>query len=130
MQKPKKLFSAVLVILTVLAMGCVSVSAAGFEYPSWTSVNPDGTKAVSKVDVDGTVIEVPTFEEAFAYLDYDSVPDDVKDLILEARRHIVFGKDSWTVNGCVSIKNSDGTVEKLPEFKDLYPGWDLKQLSY
>lgn len=83
MQKHRKLFSAVLAMLVVLGMGYMSASAADFKHPSWTSVNSDGT-----------VSELPTFEEAYAYLDYDSAPADVKNLILEARRHIVFGKDS------------------------------------
>ncbi len=34
------------------------------------------------------------------------------------------------ITDMLCIKNPDGTVEKLPEFKDLYPGWDFKQLSY
>lgn len=104
-------------------------SVYAFEHPSWTSVNPDGVKAVSKIDVNGTEIELPTFEEAYAYLDYESAPADVKELILKARRIIVYGDTSWTVDGHVSIIHADGTEEQLPEFKDLYPDWSLEKLS-
>ena len=128
MLKSKKVVSLLLAMAMVLSIGCLSASAE-FEYPSWTSVNPDGAKAVSRVNTDGTVTELPTFEEAYAYLDYESAPDDVKEFILEARRSIVYGENSWTVDGHVSIVHPDGTVEQLPEFKDLYPGWSLEQLS-
>ncbi len=63
-----------------------------------------------------------------AYLDYDSASNDLKKLILEERTKIVYSK-SWTIDGQVSIKNEDGTIEKLPEFKDLFPNWDLSDIS-
>ena len=109
MLKSKKVVSLLLAMAMVLSIGCLSASAE-FEYPSWTSVNPDGAKAVSRVNTDGTVTELPTFEEAYAYLDYESAPDDVKELILEARRSIVYGENSWTVDGHVSIVKCDSNT--------------------
>jgi len=124
--KLKKMCSLLSVGILMLSIG---ITAYAFEYPGWTSVNADGTKACFILDQDGTMTELPTFEEAYAYLDYDSAPDDARELILKARRMIVYGDKPWTVDGCVSILNADGTYEQLPEFKDLYPDWDLEELA-
>lgn len=96
--------------------------------PSWTAVDKNGNKLCCKIDIDGTKIELPTYDEAYANLNYDSVPDKIKPIVLKCRRNIVFGNQSWTVNGQVKIVDKDGTVHDLPEFKDLFPNWDLKQL--
>jgi hypothetical protein len=55
--------------------------------------------------------------------------DETRANILEARSEIVFGSQSWTVDGTVQIINEDGTVEKLPEFDALFPNWDLDEIS-
>lgn len=40
-----------------------------------------------------------------------------------AREEVIYGSQAWTVNGAAAIQHSDGTVEKVPEFASLYPGW-------
>lgn len=62
--------------------------------------------------------------EQLAYCDINSVPTVWQDDVLEARNEIIHST-SWTVNGAASILHSDGTVESLPEFSDLFPGWDV-----
>lgn len=42
-----------------------------------------------------------------------------------AREKAIFGSQAWTVNGTAAIQHSDGTVEPLPEFSTLYPGWTV-----
>lgn len=37
----------------------------------------------------------------------------------------IYGSQAWTVNGAAAIQHSDGTVEPLPEFSTLYPGWTV-----
>lgn len=64
--------------------------------------------------------------KALAYMDLDSAPVSMQEEILEAREKIIFGDQAWTVDGAVCIVNlEDGTVKELPEFSDLFPGWDV-----
>ena len=42
-----------------------------------------------------------------------------------AREKVVYGNQAWTVNGVAAIQHSDGTVEQVPEFASLYPGWTV-----
>ncbi len=51
--------------------------------------------------------------EAKTYEEYAS--------ILEARSRIIYGEQSWTVDGAVKIFNADGSVEELPDFYDVFP---------
>lgn len=42
-----------------------------------------------------------------------------------AREKAIYGSLAWTVNGAAAIQHSDGTVEPVPEFSTLYPGWTV-----
>ena len=42
-----------------------------------------------------------------------------------AREKAIYGSQAWTVNGAAAIQHSDGTVEPVPEFSALYPGWTV-----
>ena len=42
-----------------------------------------------------------------------------------ATREGIYGSQAWTVNGAAAIQHSDGTVEPVPEFSALYPGWTV-----
>ena len=46
-----------------------------------------------------------------------------------AREKAIYGSQAWTVNGAAAIQHSDGTVEPVPEFSALYPGWDSAEAS-
>lgn len=65
---------------------------------------------------------------SFAY--EESLPDDVKQQILDARCTLVYGPGapSWTVNHHASYVYEDGTEEAVPEYDDLFPYWDKGQL--
>lgn len=67
--------------------------------------------------------------EAYAYMDISQAPAEMVDLILDCRRAIVYGNQSWTVDGAVWIENADGSVIEVPEFSDLFPGWDLDEIA-
>ncbi|MBP1988887.1 hypothetical protein [Paenibacillus eucommiae] len=66
--------------------------------------------------------------EQLAYSDLDAAPEEWKDAILDARKTIIYST-SWTVDGQVSAELPDGTNEELPEFSDLFPGWDVPKLN-
>lgn len=65
----------------------------------------------------------------YAYMDYDSADLYTKELILQARKNIVFGDYAWTVNGQMSVTDSNGNKTALPEFDELFPGWNLSDLT-
>lgn len=64
-----------------------------------------------------------------AYMDINIAPADMVESILNARFAIIYGDRAWTVNGAVKIINEYGKVEKLPEFSELFPGWDLPTID-
>lgn len=100
MKKVKKLVSALMALVMVFSLLAVSASAAA----------PKRTV------------------EDLAYMDTATASPAQKEAILDARRQIVFGNQSWTVNGAVSAQNEDGIWEPLPEFSDLWPDWDLAEI--
>lgn len=97
MKKVKKLASALMALVMVFSLLAVSASAAAPEM----------------------------IVERLAYMDLDSAPAAMREDILKARAQIIYGEQPWTVDGAVFIIHGDGTVETLPEFSDLYPGWDV-----
>lgn len=64
-----------------------------------------------------------------AYMDTATASPVQKEVILAARRQIVYGDQAWTVDGTVSVIHKDGTEEKLPEFSSLWPDWDLDEIA-
>lgn len=63
-------------------------------------------------------------ENELAYCNVDEAPETWKAEILEARNAIIHS-ESWTVDGQCAVLHEDGTIEELPEFADLFPGWDV-----
>ena len=73
--------------------------------------------------------EVMSLDEAkeYAYLDYESATEEMKEKILEARNVIIFSSD-WVADGYSgSIQNVETgeIVKELPAFSELFPGWDM-----
>jgi hypothetical protein len=64
--------------------------------------------------------------ELYAYLDIAAVSPTAKDIILAARENIIF-HNSWVTEGVVGWRyGSDGEIiEYLPQFSELFPGWDV-----
>ncbi|MCC7571433.1 hypothetical protein KO465_08990 [Candidatus Micrarchaeota archaeon] len=60
----------------------------------------------------------------YAYMDIASAPDNLKETILEARNIIIYSQ-AWTVDGACVVVRADGTREEVPEFSELFPGWDV-----
>ena len=107
----KKILSAALSISMLASLLAFSASA-------------DTPALVSAEDI--AVMSV----EQIAYLDVETAAPAVQDAILEARSEIIYGDQAWTVDGAVTVFNiKTGTVTELPEFSDLYPGWDIPELE-
>lgn len=61
-----------------------------------------------------------------AYLDIDRAVPEVQEAILKARDEIIHGDQAWTVDGAVTMFDpKTGETEKIPEFSELFPGWDV-----
>ncbi|MBQ7460144.1 MAG: hypothetical protein IJS72_02115 [Oscillospiraceae bacterium] len=58
-----------------------------------------------------------------AYLDLANADEEMKDRILKAREIIIFSS-SWVKDGEEAYVSHNGKLEKLPEFSELFPGWD------
>ena len=58
--------------------------------------------------------------EELAYCDLDYVAPAWQNKVLEARDEVIHST-SWTVDGIGAILHSDGTIEELPEFYDVFP---------
>lgn len=64
-----------------------------------------------------------------AHLDTKTASPALKEAILDARTEIIYGDQAWTVDGAVSIIDlKSGEVTALPEFSDLFPGWDIPEI--
>lgn len=74
-------------------------------------------------------VDTLTDAETFAYMDILTAPKELKELILEARNTIIFST-CWVADGCEAvIYSSSGEVEEIvPQFSDLFPGWDIPVL--
>ena len=64
-----------------------------------------------------------------AYMDTFKAEPEMREKILAARCEIVYGGQAWTVDGAAFHICPDGTKELLPEFSDLFPGWDVTEIS-
>lgn len=70
--------------------------------------------------------------EYYAYMDLDTAPESLKHDILEARNKIIFSSNGWTqdgVRGYVCNMKTGEIVEQLPQFSELFPGWDMPELT-
>ena len=63
--------------------------------------------------------------QQLAEMPLDTATPEMKEKILAARNEIIFGQ-SWAADGVeLYVERRDGTVEKVPEFSELFPGWEV-----
>ena len=63
----------------------------------------------------------------FAYLDADKATPELKEKILEARKEIIYNTD-WVADGyvgCIRNIKTGKLIKELPEFSEVFPGWDV-----
>lgn len=113
MKKMRKILSALLAMSMVFTLLAVSASAAAPDSAVSPAVDP----------------AVPAAVRATAYMDIEKASPSQREAILAARRQIVYGDQAWTVDGAAAVLHADGTIEYLPEFSDLWPDWDLAEIS-
>lgn len=85
-----RIISVGLTIMSVVAISCTT--ALAFEHPAWSGVDENGNALIQVQNPDGTWEALPTWQEAYAALDYESAPDDIKEVILIARRCLTLEK--------------------------------------
>ena len=67
--------------------------------------------------------------EDYAYMSTENVSPALRDKILAAPCEIVYGTQAWTIGGVAYRVLPDGTKASLPEFSDLFPDWDPREIS-
>lgn len=67
--------------------------------------------------------------EGYAYMDIENASPELREKILAARCEIVYGTQAWTIGGVAYRILPDGSKVPLPEFSDLFPGWDPYEIS-
>ena len=127
----KKLFTIFLCLMLIL-----SSSALVFAEESEVSVGE--ARLIPPVQYDEALVyskDITSQEdiEQWASFQYDeSLSEEVKNNILLARCMIVYDPNAsgWTADDVTAtIVHQDGSEETLPDFNDLYPFWDLEQIS-
>jgi hypothetical protein len=107
----KKLLTILLVVAFVLTL------SLGFAFA-------DNDKNDVSVIVDYSSMSA----EELAYVELADAPAEWQQKILDARYTIIYS-NSWTADGQGEYVHPDGTVEKLPKFSDLFPGWDMPKMD-
>ena len=63
--------------------------------------------------------------QAYAYMDLDAAPAELQEIIRKAREVIIYSQ-TWVADGLEAyVTSPDGTVERVPAFSELFPGWEL-----
>lgn len=143
--KHKVLLTSVIIVLAIVISAPV-FALAGFEinYRQQNKTHEVSETVLAKRDVmavtynsnssveDHTIADKPYDEmttEELAYCILAEVPEEWRDKVLAARNEII-NSTSWTVDGAGAILHSDGTIEELPDFYDLFPqDWDIPTAS-
>lgn len=108
--KLKKMLAGVLAIVSLFCMSATAMAAAP-------------TQELDSVEVPSEAMVEAAKE--IAYMDVNSASAEMQERILEAREVIIESK-SWVAEGWnATITHADGTVEEVPTFAELFPGWDM-----
>lgn len=108
--KVKKMLAGVLAIVSLFCMSATAMAAAP-------------TQELDSVEIPNEA-RIEAAKEV-AYMDVNSASAEMQERILEAREVIIESK-SWVANGWnATITHADGTVEEIPTFAELFPGWDM-----
>ena len=75
-----------------------------------------------------TIWPVPTFEEAYAALDYDSLLDDMKEVVLESRYKLLT-HPVWLDTDVTIINELDGNTLYVPKHELNIEEWDIEQIN-
>lgn len=61
--------------------------------------------------------------EYYAYMDIDNADENLREIILEARKQIINSVDGWAADGVEGyVVDSEGNIkEKIPCFHELFP---------
>ena len=120
--KMKRTSVAAILTATLLVASVTCVFATS-KMPALKNINtlPQAVSAQALEPAAESSIAYHDVNRAETYEEYAS--------IIEARSKIIYGEQSWTVDGAVKVFNADGSVEELPDFYDLFPSdWEPVRL--
>lgn len=96
------------IVALFVVLSCLSIGAFALE-----------TEQASPIDT----VNLET--ETIAYMDLQEASPALQEEILQAREAIIFS-NSWVVDGYnAHVGRADGSIEVLPKFSTLFPGWDV-----
>lgn len=108
--KLKKMLAGVLAIVSLFCMSATAMAAAP-------------TQELDSVEVPSEAMVEAAKE--IAYMDVNSASAEMQERILEARE-VIIESENWVADGWnITITHADGTVEEVPTFSELFPGWDI-----
>ncbi len=114
-------------LAVILALALALTALSGAVFAAGPDMDAETAAECAYLDLDA----VPEYAHLdldaaaeYAYMDLDAAPEELHQKILDARNVIIYSK-SWTVDGQCAITCPDGSVQPLPEFSDLFPGWDV-----
>lgn len=91
-----------------------------YEAEGYTEVPMSAAKARAAIDVPPEVLEL-------AYSDLDSATPEKMVEILKARNQVAYSAGGWCADGAFATSGDANTKTwyRLPNFSELFPGWDL-----
>lgn len=108
--KLKKMLAGVLAIVSLFCMSATAMAAAPTQ-------ELDSVEVPSEARIEAA--------KEIAYMDVNSASAEMQERILEARE-VIIESESWVADGWnTTITHADGTVEEVPTFSELFPGWDI-----
>lgn len=124
----RKLVSIILCLVLCLSLSAPALAAVSTDMSS--SV-PGGTATVNKnfaaapADLQEKILSDKNLAAAakYAYMDIKTADEKSKDVILEARKTIIYSQ-SWTVVAGAA-RDLAGNIINVPTFSCLFPGWDV-----
>jgi beta-lactamase regulating signal transducer with metallopeptidase domain len=110
--------------VVALSIALILILGTGVAFANGNLEDTDTTQPMSEESIDYATLS----PKELAYCDLKAAPKEWKQAILDARNTIIFNH-SWTVNGQGASGSADGTITPLPEFSDLFPGWDVPKIG-
>lgn len=109
--------------MKIKLMICFLISAFCLFVPASTTAQSAVEKPLSNVEEAFKKHNV----EYYAYMDIDNADENLKVIILEARKRIICSVDGWAADGVEGyVIDGDGNIkERIPCFHELFPSdWE------
>jgi len=105
--KIKKMLAGVLTVVSLFCMSTTAMAASPTQ----------GNNLIKNAKVEAA--------REIAYMDVETASAEMQERILEARETII-NSENWVADDFeATLVREDGTTTNLPQFSELFPGWDI-----